>query len=272
MEAVELLGQADAAFLWPIDTLNAAMLAQAPRLKWISVAGAGLDRIDLTACAQRGIPVRSAADATCEPTADLVMALLLGAARQVSRMDVFVRTAWGADSSAPMGLDVHHRTLGIIGLGRIGQAVARRAQGFSMKILHHTKPPYDVDAAERLSAQAVDLHQLLQQSDFVVIQTPLTTETRHLIDREALAQMRPTAVLVNAGRGGLVDEDALVDALDRGQIAHAALDVFEDEPHVNPRLLACEKVLLTPHIGTATAATRRDMALKAVRNLAAMIA
>lgn len=271
-DAIALLRDADAALVSPFDRISEAVLTAAPRLKHISSISAGLDHIDLAACQRLGIAVANAPDATTEPTADLAFALILAAARQLPMADRLVRDGrWPAEREPFWGLDVHDRTLGIVGMGRIGQAIARRAAGFSMRVIYHNRRPLLAQAASPPSPQWVDLEHLMRQSDFVVAQAPLTPATRHMIAAAQIAQMKRTAVLVNTGRGGLVDEDALADALERGEIAGAALDVFEGEPRVNPRLLQSPNLILAPHIGTATRASRQDMLMMAVANLCRML-
>jgi len=273
--ALALLADADALLISPFDRLTAAMIAAAPRLKHVSSISAGLDHIDLAACRARGIAVANAPDATTEPTADLAFALILAAARRLPDADRMVRAGeWERTREPFWGLDVHHRTLGIIGLGRIGQAVARRAAGFSMRVIYHNRRPIAADAAASLlpAPEWRSLHDLMAESDVVLVQAPLTPETRGMVGAREIALMKPGAILVNTGRGGLVDEDALADALTAGAIAGAALDVFDGEPKVNPRLLAAPNLVLAPHIGTATRASRHEMLMLAIANLRRMLA
>lgn len=261
------LARADAVLVSPADPITAEMLALAPSLKFVSSVSAGLDHVDLAACDLAGVTVANAPDETTEPTADLAFGLILAAARRLPAADQFVRSGdWKLGTAPFWGLDVHHRTLGIIGMGRIGKAIARRAQGFSMAVLYHNRRQ-----VEGGTAQWRSMDDLLAQSDFVVLQAPLTPDTRHMIGARELALMKPSGVLINTGRGGTIDEDALVDALEAGRIARAALDVFEGEPALNPRLLTCPNLILAPHIGTATQASRAAMADQAVANLGAML-
>lgn len=273
-DALALLRDADALLISPFDRLTAAMIAAAPRLKWVSSISAGLDHIDVEACRARGIAIANAPDATTEPTADLAFALILAAARRLPDADRMVRAGdWERSREPFWGLDAHHRTLGIVGLGRIGLAVARRAAGFSMRVIYHNRRPIAADAAPGLSPQPQwrDLPALMRESDFVLLQAPLTAETRGMVGAKEIALMKPGAILVNTGRGGLVDEHALADALERGAIAGAALDVFDGEPKVDPRLLAAPNLVLAPHIGTATRASRHDMLMMAIANLLRML-
>lgn len=269
--ALEHLRRADAAFVSPLDTISARMLEGAGRLRAISCAGAGLDRIDLDSCAAHGVRVVSAPDATSETTADLVFALLLASTRRLVEADRMVRSGrWAAGASPPWGFDAHHRTLGIVGFGRIGQAVARRAQGFSMRVIYSDRAPLPQVNATPAAAWR-ELPALLAEADFVVLQTPLTPATRNLVSRAELKLMKPTSFLINCGRGGVLDEVALAEALEAGGLAGAALDVYAREPDINPRLLACPNLTLTPHIGTATRAARRDMAFQAIAKLSQLL-
>ncbi len=245
------------------DRVDAALIAGSPRLRAISNYAVGYDNVDLQAAAARRIPVGNTPDVLTDSTADLAFALLLAAARGLSSAAASVRdgdwVTW--DPALHLGYDVHGATLGIIGGGRIGQAVARRAEGFSMTVL----------IAGR--AGPTPLAELLERSDFVSIHCPLTAGTRHLIDAAALARMRDTAILINTARGPIVDQRALVAALHDGTIAGAALDVTDPEPPApGDPLLAAPHLLLVPHIGSATHATRERMADLAVENLIAALA
>ena len=240
------------------------LLTRAPRLRVVANFAVGYDNVDIEAASERGIAVTNTPDVLTEATADFTFALLLAAARHIVRGDAWMRTGtwsgWGPGQL--LGADVHGRTLGIVGLGRIGAAVARRARGFSMDIVYTSRRPRaDADTLQtELSARRVEFEELLARADFVSLHCPLTPATRHLIDQSALAAMRSHAVLVNTARGGCVDEPALVSALQRGSIAGAALDVFAAEPAVAPGLLASDRVVLAPHAGSATYTARRRMA------------
>jgi glyoxylate reductase len=203
----------------------------------------------------------------------MAWALMLGVARRVPESDRFLRAGkWtGVYWSQLMGADVHGATLGIIGLGRIGQAIARRALGFGMRVLYHNRKR-DPEAERTLGAEYRDKAELLREADFVVLSVPLSAETRHAIGAAELALMKPTAYLVNVARGPVVDEAALAEALGAGRIAGAGLDVFEEEPKIHPGLLALENLALTPHIGSASRATRRRMATRAAENCVAALA
>lgn len=244
----------------------------APRLRIVSNIAVGYDNFDVEAMKRRGVMGTHTPGVLDDTVADLAMALILAAARRVAELDRLVRRGgWvkGIDKEL-FGLDVHHATLGIIGMGRIGEAVAKRARlGFDMEVLYFNRSRKP-EAEARYGAVYASLDELLARSDFVVILTPLTPETTKLIGREQLARMKPTAFLVNVSRGPVVDEAALIEALRSGTIRGAALDVYEKEP-VDPDnpLLAMDNVVLLPHIGSATAKTRRDMAMLAARNLVA---
>jgi glyoxylate reductase len=249
------------------DRVDRALLEACPRLRVVSSFSVGLDHVDLAAAAERGIPVGHTPGVLTETTADLAFALLLAAARRVAEGDRLVRAGgwrrWEPDLL--LGRDVHGATLGIVGLGAIGRAVARRAAGFGMRILGWSRTPREVPGVERVSLDA-----LLEASDFVSLHVALAPETRGLLGARALALMKPGAVLVNTTRGGVVDEAALVEALREGRLAAAGLDVFEREPlPPDSPLLAFPSAVLTPHVGSASIATRARMADLAVENLLA---
>ncbi len=252
--------------------ISESVVAAAPRLRVIAVAAVGYNLIDVGAATRRGVLVTNTPGVLTETTADMAWALMLATARRVGEGDRFVRAGrWsGVKWSLLLGDDVYGATLGIIGLGRIGKAVARRAQGFGMRLLYHSR---HVDpAAESLGAAYRSKTDLLREADFVVLAVPLSPETRALIGAAELALMKPTAFLINIARGPIVDEAALVRALREGRLAGAGLDVFEDEPRVHRGLLELEQVVLTPHIGSASRATRRAMATRAAENCLAALA
>jgi len=268
-----------------VDPIDAAALAAAPQLRVVSSVSVGVDHISLEAATSLGIPVGHTPSILAETTADLAFALLLAAARRVSEGDRFVRSgAWtsqeaqsqdrrGAES-APWGLefmlghDVHGATLGIVGLGEIGQAVARRAQGFGMRVLGWSRTPRRIAGLE-----PVALPDLLRSADFVSVHVARVPATEGLLGREALALLQPHAILVNTARGGIVDENALAEALRTGRLAAAGLDVFAHEPlpRTSP-LLTLPNVVLTPHIGSASVETRARMVALALANLQAGLA
>jgi len=242
------------------DRVDRALLDAAPRLRAVATFAVGVDNIDLAATAARGIPVGNTPDVLTDATADLTWALLLAAARRVvPAAGAAVDGSWRTwDPTGFLGADVHGATLGLIGHGRIGQAVARRARGFDMTVLHTRETPLD---------------ELLAASDFVSLHVPLTAQTRHLIDADALRAMKPSAILVNTARGPIVDQAALRLALSEGWIAGAALDVTDPEPlPVDDPLLAAPNLLVVPHIGSATRTARERMAAMAVDNLLAGLA
>ena len=257
------------------DRIDAAVLdAAGAQLRVVSQMAVGVDNVDVAACAARGIPVGNTPGVLTETTADIAWALILAAARRVVESAEFVKRGdwktWGPLLMA--GVDVHDRTLGVVGFGQIGQAVARRAQGFGMRTLYWNRTPRPERAAQ-LGAQLRSLDQLLAESDFVSLNVALTDDTHHLINAAALAKMQPGAILINTARGPIVDEAALADALRDGRIAGAGLDVTEVEP-IDPAspLLAMDNVVVLPHIGSASLATRAKMADIAVANLRAALA
>ena len=247
--------------------------ASGPQLTVVANCAAGFDNIDVPACTRHGVLACNTPGVLTETTADAAFALMMAAARRVAEGDRFVRSgaAWIWGPLMMLGQDVHHATLGVVGFGRIGQALARRARGFAMRVLYHdtVRPPAEVE--RELAAQYRDLEDLLRESDFVSLHVSLTPQTRHLISAERLAVMKPTAVLVNTSRGPVIDEQALAGALQRGQIFAAGLDVFEREPEVHPALLACGNAVLLPHLGSATVTTRMAMADLAAGNLLAAL-
>ena len=250
----------------PIDTV---VLHAGRRLRIVAQMAVGYDNVDVAAATERGILVTNTPGVLTETTADLAFALLLAAARRVVEGDRLARTGgWKSwHPSFLLGQDVHGATLGIVGLGQIGQAVARRARGFDMRILYHDRTRH-VEAEAGLSAEFVDLEHLLRESDFVSLHVPLSPETRHLIGGRELALMKPTAVLVNAARGPVVDQQALYEALRERRIAAAGLDVMEVEPiPVDDPLLTLDNVVITPHVGSASVATRAKMAEMAVESI-----
>ncbi len=247
--------------------------AAGPRLKVISNMAVGFDNIDVAYATQQGIVVTNTPGVLTETTADLAWALLMAAARRIVEADRFTRAGKfdGWDPMLLLGWDVHGKTLGIVGFGRIGRAVARRARGFHMRVLYYDVQRADPEVEHELQATYVDLDTLLRESDFISLHTPLTPQTRHLIDADALARMKPTAILVNTSRGPVVDEQALVDALRNRRIAYAALDVFEHEPQLTPGLAELDNVVLAPHIGSGSLETRSRMARIAAENILAVM-
>jgi len=265
----EAVHGASALLPWAGDRVDEpALEAAGPSLRVVSTYGVGLDHVDVQACTRRGVFVGHTPNVVTDATADLAMALLLATARRVVEADREVRegrfSGWKPDYL--LGQEVTGATLGVIGFGRIGQAVAQRAAaGFAMRIVAHD--PSGVRGIPGLGVEECGLERLLSEADFVTCHVPLTVETHHLIGAAQLAAMRRTAILINTSRGPVVDETALVDALQRGVIAGAGLDVFEDEPRLAPGLTACPNVVLAPHVGTATWKTRIAMGELAARNI-----
>lgn len=249
------------------------VLQQAPKLRVVANAGVGYDNIDVAACTRRRIPVTNTPGVLTETTADLAFALLIAVARRVVEGDRYVRDGmwrewqWGLLH----GADVYGKTLGLLGFGRIGQAMARRGRGFSMRVLYHARRRVLESIEGELEARYVDRDTLLGESDFLSLHLPLTSETRHVIGAKELVLMKPTAFLINTARGPIVDEEALVEALKAGRISGAGFDVFEREPRVHPALLEMKNVVLMPHVGSATAETRLKMAMLAAENLLAAL-
>jgi lactate dehydrogenase-like 2-hydroxyacid dehydrogenase len=255
------------------DRIDAALIAACPRLKVVGNIAVGYNNIDVPACSARGIAVTNTPGVLDETTADLVWALLLATARRLTEAEAYLRngewTGWYLKQL--LGTDVHHATLGIVGMGRIGQAIARRAAGFEMPLLYHNRRRLQPPIEARLNARYVSMDELLASSDFVVLQVPYSAETHHLIGAAELARMKRSAILVNAARGGVVDDAALIAALANGTIRAAGLDVFENEPHFNPGFLQLKNVVLAPHIGSSTHTTRLAMAMTAARNVVAVL-
>lgn len=266
-----LLPTIEGVFTYGHPRVDGALMDRMPRLKIISNFGVGVDHIDLDAARQRSIPVGNTPHVLDGATADMTFALLLAAARNLVTGDRYARSPAFThyDPSILLGTEVHHATLGIIGMGSIGRQVARRARGFDMTVLYHNRRP-DPQAEAELGATYTTLPDLLRRADFVTLNVPLTEETRGMIGRDQLAAMKPGAILINAARGGVVDNATLVEALNEGRIAGAALDVTEPEPLPRDHpLLSMQNVIIAPHLGSATRQTRGAMAQLAVDNLRA---
>jgi gluconate 2-dehydrogenase len=268
-EFVTRLADCEALYVVATDRVDAAALAGAPALKIVATGSVGFNHIDVAACTARGIAVTNTPDVLTEATADMAWALLMATARRISESERWLREGqwgrWAWDQF--LGADVHGATLGIVGMGRIGSAIARRASGFSMRVLYCNRS--EASNAADLGATRVELDALLAQSDHVMLVLPYSPATHHLIGAAQLEQMKPTATLINIARGGIVDDPALAQALASGRIAAAGLDVYENEPQVHPDLLALRNVVLTPHLGSATRSSRLGMAMLAARNLLA---
>ncbi|MGA9798274.1 MAG: D-glycerate dehydrogenase [Terriglobales bacterium] len=253
--------------------ISKEIIDAAPRLRVVSNIAVGYDNIDVEACNRRHILVTNTPDVLTEATADLAFALILAVARRIVEGDRYVRAGnwkhW--QWNCLWGSEMHGKKLGLYGFGRIAQATARRARGFSMRILYHARHRVSADVEKEFAAEYVDREVLLRQSDFLSIHVPLTPETRHAIGATELALMKPSAFVINAARGPIVDEEALVQALQAGRLAGAGLDVFENEPQVHPALVSLDNVTLMPHVGSATADTRLRMAILASENLLAAL-
>lgn len=257
--------------------INRELLDHAPKLRAVSSISVGYNHFDLEAMKARRVIGTHTPHVLDETVADLVLSLMLSAARRIPELDAFVKQGrWqrgkGLTDEYFFGMDVHHQTLGIIGMGRIGEAIAKRAvDGFGMSLLYHNRSRKP-ETEERFAARYCSLDELLRESDFVVMMTPLTPETERMIRQEHFERMKPTAFFINASRGKTVDEPALIHALQAGLIRGAGLDVFDPEPPGpdNP-LLHMPNVVTLPHIGSATAKTRLDMAMLAARNLVAAL-
>jgi glyoxylate reductase len=257
------------------DRIDASVLDRAPGLRVVANVAVGVDNVDLAACRARNVVVTNTPGVLTEATADLTFGLLLAAARRIAEGDRLVRREAGFPPWTPtflLGTRVHGATLGIVGLGRIGQAVARRARGFGMRVLYAQRTRLAPELERALGAAFAPLDELFAGADFVSLHCPLTPETHHLVDATRLARMRPGAILVNVARGGCVDEPALAAALTHGPLGAAALDVFEHEPRVHPALLALDNVVLAPHVGSAERPTREAMAGLAADNVLAVLA
>jgi glyoxylate reductase len=255
------------------DEISAKILETGKNLKIVANYAVGFNNIDLDTATRLKIAVTNTPEVLTETTADLTFALILGVARRLAECDRFVRAGKWVEwkPSLLLGTDVHGKTLGIVGLGRIGSAVARRGTAFHMEILYADVRSVERELEGKLAATRVPLRELLQRSDFVTLHVPLIPETTHLLGRQEFQWMKPSAFIINASRGRVIDERALVEALQSGRIAGAGLDVFEEEPRVTPELMGMDNVLLLPHIGSATAETREKMALVAVHNILAVL-
>lgn len=267
------LSEASGALVTLNERIGAEQIAAAPRLRAVANVGVGYNNLDIPALARAGIIATNTPDVLTETTADFGFALLMAAARRITESERWLREGhWRQWSFQTMlGADLHGSTLGILGMGRIGQGIARRASGFDMKVLYHNRSRLPEATECEARATYVGFDELLAQADHLLLVLPYSKESHHLIDAKALARMKPTATLVNIARGGIVDEDALAAALVGGKLAAAGLDVFEGEPAINPRLLALRNVVLTPHIASGSLATRRAMVSLAVDNLIAAL-
>ena len=268
------LATADAAVTLLTDRVDAAFLDAAPRLRIVANVAVGYNNIDVEACRERGVVVTNTPGVLTDATADLAMALILMTTRRLGEGERLIRSgsAWQWGMFMMLGTGVQQRRLGIIGMGGIGTALARRARAFGMTIAYHNRSPISAEVAGELDAERFDLDELLATSDVVSLNCPYSEATHHLIDGHALRMMRDDAVLINTARGPVVDEAALVNALREGFIGAAGLDVYENEPEVHPGLLTLDNVVLLPHLGSATVETRTAMAQLAARNVVEVLA
>ncbi|MEQ8436981.1 MAG: D-glycerate dehydrogenase [Ilumatobacter fluminis] len=270
----EQLADADAAVTLLTDRVDDAFLDAAPSIRVVANVAVGYNNIDVDACRRRGVTVTNTPGVLTAATADLAIALVLMATRRLGEGERLVRSGepWQWGMFMMLGRSINGRRLGLVGMGAIGQAVARRASAFGMEVVYHNRSRVDAALERSLGVSYLPLEELLASSDVVSLHCPYTSETHHLIDATAFERMADDAVLVNTARGPVVDEAALVTALQNGTIAAAGLDVYEDEPAVHPGLLELDNVVLLPHLGSATVETRDAMAELAARNVAAVLA
>lgn len=256
------------------DVIDESLLqAAGSRLKIVANYAVGHDNVDLAACRRHGVFASNTPGVLTESTADIAFALLLAAARRLREGEAMVRAGKfrGWAPQMLLGREINGKILGLIGAGRIGQAMARRARGFGMELLYHQRTPLSQKVASELGLRFAALDELLERSDFVSLHCPLTEQTRHLLDRHELARMKPDAILVNTARGAVVNEAVLVEFLQQGRLGGAGFDVYENEPALSPGLAALDNVVLLPHIGSATLETRRRMGEMAVDNILAAL-
>jgi len=255
------------------DRIDTTLLGRCPNLKAVCNIAVGYNNIDLVACTKAKVMATNTPGVLDDTTGDFTWTLILATARRVTEAEAYLRTGqWdGWKLKQFLGMDVHHATLGIFGLGRIGQVVARRAVGFEMKVIYHDVRRAAPEIEQAYRASFVSKEELLTQADIVTIHVPYSPATHHLIGKRELEQMKPTAILINASRGGVVDDSALIEALRKGTIAGAGLDVFENEPKLHPGFLELKNVVLAPHIASSSKATRLRMAMLAAQNLVAAL-
>ena len=255
-----------------MDPIRETVLST-PGLKVVSNVAVGYDNIDVAAATAHKVMVTNTPGVLDDTTADFAFTLLMATARRVVEADYFIRQGqfrgWAIDMM--LGTDIYGATLGIVGIGRIGRGVAHRAKGFNMRVLYYDPNPLTPEAEQQLGAERVDLARLLVESDFVSVHVPLTDQTHHLLSTQQFGQMKRSAILINTSRGPVIDEAALVDALNAKKIAGAGLDVYEREPAVHPGLIPLPNVILTPHIASASVRTRSEMSAMAARNMATAV-
>ncbi|MCA9577300.1 MAG: D-glycerate dehydrogenase [Polyangiales bacterium] len=272
-ELLHACRDADALVTMLSDRIDAEFMAACPQLRVIANYAVGYDNLDLHAAARTGIVLTNTPDVLTEATADIAFALVLGVARRVREGERLLRAGefHGWRSDMLLGTELHGRVFGLIGMGRIGAATARRARGFGMRVHYCNRNPVSTELTAELGATRRSLDELLAEADVLSVHCPLTPETHHLLNAARLAQLKPGAILINTARGPVVDEAALVDALERGALRGAGLDVYEHEPRVHPGLLHRDDVMLLPHLGSATTETRAVMAELALRNCVAVL-
>lgn len=265
----EALADKDGAVISLTERIDAALLVRCPRLRAVCNVAVGYNNIDVAACSARGVMVTNTPGVLDDATADFTWALILATARRLTEAERWLRAGeWkGWKLKQFLGMDVCGATLGIVGMGRIGQAVARRARGFAMTVLYHNRRRLDADIERDLDARYVSLDELLSQSDIVTLNVPYSPTTHHLIGAAQLARMKRSAMLINVARGGVIDDAALIAALKERRIAAAGLDVYENEPALSPGFLQLDNVVLAPHIASSTESTRHKMAMMAARIL-----
>lgn len=270
-ELLRCVARKDGLICLPTDKIDAALLDAAPKVRMVATVSVGYDHVDVEACTKRGIVVTNTPGVLTDTTADLAWGLLMAVSRRIVEGDAWTRSGtWnGFSFDTFLGCDVWGKTLGIVGFGRIGREMARRALGFKMRVLYFSQNRAPEEVEKELCVEFVSFEKLLRESDFVSLHVPLLPSTRHLINAETFSKMKQTAYLINTTRGPVVDEAALVHALEIAAIAGAGLDVYEREPKVHPGLLARKDVVLAPHIGSATIETRTKMAQVAVDNVVA---
>jgi gluconate 2-dehydrogenase len=272
-ELAARLADKEGAVVSTSDRIDAALLDRCPRLKVVSNVGVGYNNIDVAACSARGIMATNTPGVLTDSVADLAFGLIIAGCRRMSEAERYLRDGeWKGNYLKQMlGMDVHGATLGIVGMGRIGQAVARRALGFDMRILYHNRTRLDPATEARYGARQCGKDELLREADIVLLLMPYSPESHHFIGARELALIKPSAVLVNIARGGIVDDAALIVALREHRIFAAAMDVYENEPQLDPGFLDLRNVVLVPHIGSASEPTRRAMANTAARNCVAAL-
>lgn len=274
-ELQKALSEVDGALVAGSERIDASALSQAGNLKVIANISVGYNNFDVPAITAAGVMATNTPDVLTDTTADFGFALLMATARRITESEHWVRDGkWDQWSivNNPLGMDLHHSTVGIIGMGRIGQGIAKRALGFGMKVIYHNRSHLSGTDEQACGATYVSKEELLRTADHVVLVLPYTTQNHHAIGAPEIALMKPTATLINIARGGIVDDGALAQALQEGKIFAAGLDVFEGEPQVHPELLKCSNVVLAPHIASATEKTRRAMVDLAIENLCAALA